>query len=225
MNMKKKQTQILAIIVAAVILVAALVFHLVRINSDPLVSLSYLNNTVQPELEKEFSNQLDVKADELQKSFAAAVNNNNGSYKSVKIEKDQKVTFGSDSEFVFVSGNATASKANHCILWGSIYDDVLIAGSGDMDLYGSFGNDKLYGGSGKNDFEWSRNMGDDIVYNYTRGQDRIKLDYGRIDSYTVSGNDVILKSDLDYIVPVYKKLSKDFISYKSRENNTMTSLI
>ena len=81
MNMKKKQTQILAIIVAAVILVAALVFHLVRINSDPLVSLSYLNNTVQPELEKEFSNQLDVKADELQKSFAAAVNNNNGSYK------------------------------------------------------------------------------------------------------------------------------------------------
>ena len=62
------------------------------------------------ELEKEFSNQLDVKADELQKSFAAAVNNNNGSYKSVKIEKDQKVTFGSDSEFVFVSGNATASK-------------------------------------------------------------------------------------------------------------------
>jgi hypothetical protein len=110
MNMKKKQTQILAIIVAAIILVAALVFHLVRINSDPLVSLSYLNNTVQPELEKEFSNQLDVKADELQKSFAAAVNNNNGSYKSVKIEKDQKVTFGSDSEFVFVSGNATASK-------------------------------------------------------------------------------------------------------------------
>ena len=96
MNMKKKQTQILAIIVAAVILVAALVFHLVRINSDPLVSLSYLNK--------------DVKADELQKSFAAAVNNNNGSYKSVKIEKDQKVTFGSDSEFVFVSGNATASK-------------------------------------------------------------------------------------------------------------------
>ena len=64
MNMKKKQTQILAIIVAAVILVAALVFHLVRINSDPLVSLSYLNNTVQPELEKEFSNQLDVKAED-----------------------------------------------------------------------------------------------------------------------------------------------------------------
>ncbi len=99
-----------------------------------------------------------------------------------------------DSVKTIRTGNATASKANHCILWGSIHDDVLIAGSGDMDLYGSYGKDKLYGGSGKNDFRWSRNMGDDVVYNYTKGQDRIRLDYGRIESYKVSGNDVILKS-------------------------------
>lgn len=42
-----------------------------------------------------------------------------------------------------------------------------------------------------------------------------KYAYNQID-------DVILKSDLDYIVPVYKKLSKDFISYKSRENSPNT---
>lgn len=112
MNMKKKQTQILAIICAAIVLLAALVLHLIRINSDPLVSLSYLNNTVQPELEKEFSNQLDVKADELQKSFAAAINTNNGSYKSVKIEEGQKVNLGTDSELVFISGDLIALKDN-----------------------------------------------------------------------------------------------------------------
>ncbi|SEH26841.1 hypothetical protein [Selenomonas sp. KH1T6] len=92
------------------------------------------------------------------------------------------------------TGNATASKKDHCILWGSIHDDVLIAGSGEMELYGSFGNDTLYGGSGKNDFGWSRSFGNDVVYNYTTGQDRIKLESNRIESYTVSGNDVILKS-------------------------------
>ena len=112
MNMKKKQTQILVLICIAIILLAIFVLHIIRINSDPLVSVSYLNNTVQPELEKEFSNQLDVKADELQKSFAAAINDNTGAYKTVKIESGQKVSLGSDSEFVFVSGKAKASKDN-----------------------------------------------------------------------------------------------------------------
>ncbi|SEH27595.1 calcium-binding protein [Selenomonas sp. KH1T6] len=93
------------------------------------------------------------------------------------------------------TGNATAYKGNHYILWGSIKDDVLIAGSGDMELYGGYGKDTLYGGSGKNDFSWSHSMNDDVVYNYTKGQDRILLECGtRIESYAVSGNDVILKS-------------------------------
>ena len=112
MNMKKKQTQILVLICVAIILLAIFVLHIIRINSDPLVSVSYLTNTVQPELEKEFSNQLDVKADELQKSFAAAINDNSGAYKTVKVEDGQKVSLGTDSEFVFISGEAKALKDN-----------------------------------------------------------------------------------------------------------------
>ena len=119
-------------------------------------------------------------------------------------------------------GNATASKANNCILWGSIYDDVLIAGSGDMTLYGSYGNDKLYGGSGKNDFRWDQNMDNDVIYNYTKGQDRILLEYGKIDGYTVSGNDVILKSGSATLtvkdikpgeLTVYNSFSNQFDTY------------
>ncbi len=120
------------------------------------------------------------------------------------------------------TGNATASKANNCILWGSIYDDVLIAGSGDMTLYGSYGNDKLYGGSGKNDFRWDQNMDNDVIYNYTKGQDRILLEYGKIDGYTVSGNDVILKSGSATLtvkdikpgeLTVYNSFSNQFDTY------------
>ncbi len=92
------------------------------------------------------------------------------------------------------TGNATAYKGDYYNLFGSNYDEVLIAGSGNVNLCGGLGNDTLYGGAGKNDFLWDDRYGDDIVYNYTKGQDRIDLSDGRIDSYTVSGNDVILKS-------------------------------
>ncbi|SEH26846.1 Hemolysin-type calcium-binding repeat-containing protein [Selenomonas sp. KH1T6] len=92
------------------------------------------------------------------------------------------------------TGNATAYKEGHSLLWGSNGDDVLIAGSGDMDVYGGWGNDTLYGGCGKNDFRWNHNDDNDIVYNYTKGQDRINVYYGRVDGYELSGSDVILKS-------------------------------
>ncbi len=90
--------------------------------------------------------------------------------------------------------NASATNADYCTLKGDKGDDTLIAGSGNMNLSGGDGNDKLYGGAGENMFYWSKSYGNDIVYNYTKNQDKIYLYNGCIESYTVSGNDVILKS-------------------------------
>ncbi len=90
--------------------------------------------------------------------------------------------------------NGTAYQSNYIYFVGSNKNDTLIAGNGHTSLFGGYGNDKLYGGNGKNIFYWSNYYGNDIIYNYTKGQDNISLFDGRIEGYTVSGNDVILKS-------------------------------
>ncbi|SFH97772.1 Ca2+-binding protein, RTX toxin-related [Selenomonas ruminantium] len=91
--------------------------------------------------------------------------------------------------------NGTANQDDYISLWGSNNNDTLIAGNGyNTSLCGGYGNDKLYGGSGTNTFYWDNYYGNDVIYNYTKGQDNIRLFNGRIESYTVSGNDVILKS-------------------------------
>ena len=106
--------------------------------------------------------------------------------------------------------NIDASKLNGDFdIFGDERDNVIISGGKDFSGYvcGRGGNDTLYGGNGEDIFDiylyydenntYSANHygGSNIIYNYEKGKDKIWMQgYKKIDSYSISGNDIILKS-------------------------------
>ena len=60
-----------------------------------------------------------------------------------------------------------------------------------ITLVGAKGNDTLTGGAGKDVFYYSTGDGNDVITDYTAGQDTIKLGKGTISKTSYSGNDVI----------------------------------
>ena len=59
---------------------------------------------------------------------------------------------------------------------------------------GGGGNDTLTGGKGKDLFVYETGGGNDIITDYTAGQDTLKIT-GEISSYSISGSDAIFKVD------------------------------
>ena len=96
-------------------------------------------------------------------------------------------------------------------LYGGTSADTLIGGNGKDYLSGGSGNDSLYGGAnadtltggkgddtltggyGKDIFIYSKNTGNDVITDYSAGNDKIKISSGSISKTTYSGNDVIFK--------------------------------
>ncbi len=76
---------------------------------------------------------------------------------------------------------------------GGANGDLLIGGAGNDTLSGDKGNDTLTGGKGNDFFAYSDGDGNDLITDYTAGQDRIKIVSGSIESASVSGSDVVLK--------------------------------
>ena len=94
-----------------------------------------------------------------------------------------------------ITGNAKANvieggkKAD--TMSGGVGADTLIGGAGNDSLYGGAGNDSLYGGAGKDIFVFSADEGNDIIADYTAGEDKIKLINGaEISDATKSNNDI-----------------------------------
>ena len=89
-------------------------------------------------------------------------------------------------------GNDTISgdKGNDT-LTGGAGNDSLSGGDGNDTISGDKGNDTLTGGKGKDVFVYSKSTGNDVITDYTAGQDKIKI----TGSYSskVSGKDVIFK--------------------------------
>ena len=88
---------------------------------DPLVTLSYLNDVLRPELDAEFDSMLGEKSDELKEEFDAAVkeledkyaNSSAGgsmsTYSVVTIENGQKLTGAVGTEIMLRVGSAKVS--------------------------------------------------------------------------------------------------------------------
>jgi uncharacterized protein (TIGR01370 family) len=60
-------------------------------------------------------------------------------------------------------------------LYGSIGNDTLYGGAGDDVLRGDAGNDTLYGGVGNDRFVFVRANGDDRLFGFAQGHDRLDL--------------------------------------------------
>ena len=60
-------------------------------------------------------------------------------------------------------------------LLGNAGNDTLVGGAGDDTLYGGPGNDALTGGAGSDIFTFSPSNGQDVVTDFTTGQDKLDL--------------------------------------------------
>ena len=78
-----------------------------------------------------------------------------------------------------ITGNAAANK-----ITGTSANDTINGGAG---------NDTLYGGKGKNLFIYESGGGNDVVADYTAGQDTIKIVGDSVSAYSLSSGDAVLK--------------------------------
>jgi hypothetical protein len=62
------------------------------------------------------------------------------------------------------------------VIRGGTGNDVIYAGQGDDEIYGGQGNDFLLGGEGADKFVFDANSGNDIIWDFTQGVDKIDID-------------------------------------------------
>ncbi len=75
---------------------------------------------------------------------------------------------------------------------GNTKNNSIVGGSGNDTLNGGAGDDTLTGGAGKDVFVYASGAGNDVIADFTAGQDTLKLSSGTISGYSFSGNDAIL---------------------------------
>ena len=121
--MKKALTITVAVIAALTLIVGVTALAATNYGTadDPLVTLSYLNDVLRPELDEKFDSMLDEKSDELKDKLDAAVkeleekyeNSSAGgtmsTYSVVTIENGQKLTGAVGTEIMLRVGSAKVS--------------------------------------------------------------------------------------------------------------------
>ena len=97
------------------------------------------------------------------------------------------------SEYSGLVKTIDASKAKKAVtIKGNHKANIIRASKGGGNYYGMEGNDILYGNNGKDTFWYAKGDGNDTIYNYTSGKDKIRISSGFVYSSSVKGSDVIL---------------------------------
>ncbi len=109
---------------------------------------------------------------------------------------------GNDSIFANVGNDTLSGGAGKDILYGEAGNDVIKGDAGDDSINGGTGNDTLTGGDGKDVFIFGTNSDNDVITDYTPGQDKIKLIDGGITSSSIKGSDVVLQMGLSDTVTI-----------------------
>lgn len=107
-------------------------------------------------------------------------------------------------------------------IFGNAGSDSLSGGSGNDTLIGGKGDDTLIGGLGKDVFVYADGDGNDVIKDYTAGQDKIKLTSGSIESSSVKGSDVVFKIGSGSIT--LKNAKGKEITITDSSNNTTTEV-
>ena len=111
-------------------------------------------------------------------------------------ENPNSIVTGSGNDTII--GNTGNDKifggAGNDILCGDSGNDVINGNAGNDTINGGTGNDTLKGDAGNDIFVFGSNANNDLILDYTSGQDKIKLSGENISvtSASVSGNDVVL---------------------------------
>lgn len=101
----RKTHKIIFVSVAAVLLLAGITVYAVTnygSETDPLITKSYLDEVVQPELERELEERLNDAADQLQRSVP-------GEFTELKLSSGQSIACSAGGELLLCSGSAKAA--------------------------------------------------------------------------------------------------------------------
>ncbi len=134
--MKLKKWHLVLIIVAAVVLgagVGAYAATTYGTQSDPLVTVSYLNETLRTEMTNQFDTQLSQAVEELENRFDNSLASAGGAFKAVTLSSGQTLSASSGCEILYRSGSAAAS--------GSLVD---LSGGSAVSSGGSLSANHLY---------------------------------------------------------------------------------
>ena len=107
--------------------------------------------------------------------------------------KNNKILGGSNSD-VLHGGNGKDSiygNSGNDSIYGDDGNDKLYGEAGDDTLIGGKGNDTLTGDNGSDVFYYSAGEGNDVIADYTAGEDTIKIGSGVIKSTSMSGNNAV----------------------------------
>ncbi|MBR4904662.1 MAG: hypothetical protein IKZ53_08315 [Selenomonadaceae bacterium] len=78
-------------------------------------------------------------------------------------------------------------------LFGEQDNDKIYGESGNDTLFGNKGNDSLWGGDGADVFYYEKGDGNDLIFDYVAGEDKIFLASGSISKVMMSGSNVTFK--------------------------------
>ena len=99
----------------------------------------------------------------------------------------KNVDASSRTKAVKIKGNSLANS-----IVGGSNSDSFSGGAGADTLNGGTGNDTLSGGAGNDVFVYASNSGNDVITDYTSGQDKISITGAKISKTSINGSDVIL---------------------------------
>ncbi|MEG4140663.1 DUF4347 domain-containing protein [Microcoleus sp. Pol7_B1] len=94
-------------------------------------------------------------------------------------DEGDDIAYGGNDMDVLFGGNGSDrlyGDAGHDYLLGDAGNDILYGGDGDDILNGGAGSDRLYGNGGTNTFVLESGMGQDLIYGFQDGVDRIRLE-------------------------------------------------
>ena len=106
-----KKWQIIVLVVAVAVLSAGVGAYAATnygTQSDPLITLSYLNETLSPSLRGEFDNQLCAAMEKLEQSFTADLAGATGTFKVVTLTTGQSLSAAAGCEILYRSGSAAS---------------------------------------------------------------------------------------------------------------------
>ena len=87
--------------------------------------------------------------------------------------------------------NITANAQDNVIYAGK-FGGTIYGGAGDDTLYGGDGDDTLYGGSGQDTFVHANGGGNDVIKDYTKGQDTLKITDGFVSNIVITDDKMVL---------------------------------
>lgn len=110
----KKKWQLVLLILAVAVLGAGIGAYAATTygtQQDPLVTVSYLNQTLTPYMTSQFDGQLSQAMDKLENDFTAALSGSAGTFRVMTLSSGQTLSGGAGCEILYRSGPCAAAGA------------------------------------------------------------------------------------------------------------------